>query len=624
MAELLGDAPIVTSEGRVFSLTIRYHDLGFAKTGDLDMAEVIQTLMEEEKGSLLAFLPGGGEITRLAEQLKARKLAANISIHQLYGAMPLDQQRRAIEPTKGEDRKIVLATNIAETSLTIEGIRMVVDCGLRRALRFDPNSGMGRLQKVKISKASADQRAGRAGRTEAGLCYRMWREEETRSLLDYDAPEIAESDLADLVMELKAWGVDQADGLKWMTTPPKGHFDQAQDLLENLDILDNVGKITGFGKRAAKLPVHPRFAAMILRAKDINLGWVACLIAALLSERDFLLKSRDGDLSKRIRMLLQNPSGLAINRGQFEKVKQLGKQIARLASVDTRSKEAFDPYQVGLILAFGYPDRIARRRPGQDTYHMTGGRGAQMDHGDELSAAEYITVCDLDGAGRNARIYRAAMIAERDIEEYFQDHIYEEEVTRFVSESRQFVSESYRKLGQLTLSKRKLKSSSPEAVQWAILEHIRKKGLRILPWDKTSKQVKERAIRAKEWMEDPDIPDLSDDALLETLEDWLAPYLIGINSLEGLSQLNLKEILSILIPWDLSSRLDQALPTHLTVPTGSKIPVDYSSADGPVLAVRIQEVFGMKETPTIAMGRIPVTLHLLSPAPSSLGHYQGS
>jgi ATP-dependent helicase HrpB len=616
IASLMGDCPVITSEGRAFPVETRYFPPKPDKWGNIridgEMTAAIKTALREESGSILAFLPGQGEITRVEAALK-EAVGSDIIIAPLYGAMDAKAQDIAIQPAPDGKRKVVLATAIAETSLTIDGIRVVVDSGLQRLPRFDPASGMTRLITVKSSQASAEQRRGRAGRLEPGICYRLWAENEQRARAPFTAPEIAEADLAPLTLELARWGVTDPKSLPWLDVPEAAKIDQARDILRGLEAIDHENRITAMGTAMAGIPVHPRLAHMMLRGAALGLDQVACALAALLSDRDFM-RGRGADLRLRIDAILRGHAPKMISEAARQLARRLG-DVMRQANLpkgkDTKVDRADE---VGLLLAFAYPDRIGERRKGADArYRLSGGRGGVLPNEDSLANEAYIAVAELDGQAREAKIYLAAPVARATLETHFTDQISEGTEVFWDTQSDAVQARWQRRIGALVLNEKATHDEAdPDAIATAMIEGIRKIGLHCLPWDKASEGLRERLsflhrVDGDHW------PDMSDDGLLGSLEDWIAPYLTGITKRGQLKQINLSEALLAGIDWNQRQELDRLAPTHWQVPTGSNIRIDYSG-ETPALPVRMQEMFGATETPKVAGGKVAVTLHLLSPA----------
>jgi ATP-dependent helicase HrpB len=615
VSALLGDAPILTSDGRLFPVETRYLPLAGGATIDVAMAQAVRQALRENEGDLLAFLPGAGEIRRVERLLNEGSLSAEVL--PLYGELSPADQDRAVTP--GGKRRVVLATSIAETSLTIEGVRVVVDAGLARKPVFDPRSGMARLETVKASIASADQRRGRAGRLAPGVAYRLWPEAENRARPAADRPEIESADLASLALDLAQWGVSDPTSLRWVNPPPPSNFAQAVSLLRELQALDAQGRITEHGRQLAKLPVHPRLGHMIVRGREIGAGMTACRIAALLEERD-ILRAKPGQRAADIRLRLEALQALAngrrfshfelsLNEGPGRRVLQLASRLARAIGVKDGDDDAGE---AGLLLAFAYPDRIARRRAGEEPrYRLVNGRGAALDKADALAAEKYIAIADLDGAGAEGRIYMAGALDEAELREHFAAHIETREAVEWDEQQQKVIAAKQERLGALVLSEKRVANPSSQAVQAALLQAVRDRDLASLGFDETVEALRQRVatlriVYGEDW------PDLSDAALLARLEDWLQPG--PAMSLNALRQLDHASAIRNLLPWEQQRALDRLAPTHIEVPSGSRVRIDYSDPAKPVLAVKLQEMFGLAQTPAVADGRVPLSLHLLSPA----------
>lgn len=610
VARLLGDAPVVTSQGRSFPVAVHYASgAGRGRQHELQ-SELLATILralQEESGSLLVFLPGAGEIRRIEQALLAHRLGEGVIIAPLYGSLSSAEQDRAIAPAPAGQRKIVLATNIAETSLTIEGIRIVIDSGLMREPRFDPGSGMTRLHTIAISHASAQQRAGRAGRIEPGVCYRLW--SEGQHLIPFNLPEIGSADLASLALELAQWGVTDAASMSWLTPPPTAALAQARELLQRLGALDERGVITEHGRQMTELPMHARLAHMVLKAQAIGYGALACEVAALLSDRDILRGARDDvDLYSRVRAL-RTGGGDNVDRGAVKRLQQMARQWQ--AQLGLKPGSGDDLHLLGPLLAWAYPDRIGQHRDA-GRYLLSSGRGAVLQEHDPLAGAEFIVVAQLEGAEGNARIYLAAALERSQLEEHFATQIKSVERVEWDSREARVRASRELRLGALVLTERLLDRPDPAQISAAMVAGIRELGISCLPWNRTSESWRQRVGFLHHHAPDQ-WPDVADVALLQSLEEWLAPFLVGVSRRDHLQRLDLMAALSTLLPWDKQRQLEAQAPTHLTVPTGSSIALDYSS-DPPVLAVRLQEMFGATDTPRIANGTVAVVLHLLSPA----------
>ncbi len=631
VATLLDDAPVISSRGRSFPVQTRY--LSHPVEGRVEEAVVRRTLeaLDRDEGDILVFLPGAGEIRRVEAELAAAGLGPGVQVLPLHGSLPHEAQDRALAPSPPGERKVVLATAIAETSLTVEGVQVVIDSGLMRVPRFSPRTGMTRLETVPVSRASADQRRGRAGRLGPGVCYRLWTEAEDRGLLPHTRPEILEADLAPLALELAAWGVTDPAELRWLDPPPAAALGQARDLLRALGALDGDGRITPHGRRMAGLGLHPRLAHLLLRAASLGLGGLGCELAALLSERDVARGEGavpDADLRLRVealRALRGRPGagtvpfrGLTVDLAALRRAGAEADRWKRELGVPAGAQErhrgpgAGDVDGCGLLLAFAYPDRIAQRR-GRGRFLLRNGRGAMLIGPQPLEEEPYLVAAELDDQGPSGRIFLAAPITRAELEEHFADQIECRTEVSWDREAQAVRARTRRRLGALILNEAPASDPDPEEVVAALLEGIAQEGLSILPWTKRARQLQQR-LRFLHRLEPGSWPDVSGEALAATLADWLAPHLYGLRSRDDLQRLDLPEILMGLLPWEQRRELDELAPTHLTVPSGSRIPIDYSDPVAPVLAVRLQEMFGMAETPRIARGRVPLTLHLLSPA----------
>ncbi|MQP66303.1 ATP-dependent helicase HrpB [Niveispirillum sp. SYP-B3756] len=613
VAGLLGGAPLITSEGRAHPVETRWAEPNGGERMEDATARTIRRALAEEMGSLLVFLPGSGEIRRVERLLGEGRLPADVMLTPLYGDLSLEAQDAAIRPAPDGKRKVVLATSIAETSLTIEGVRVVIDSGLSRLARFDPRSGMGRLETVRSSRASADQRRGRAGRTAPGICYRLWSEAADRALAAFTPPEIARADLAPLALELAQWGIHDAAELAWLDQPPAPSLSQARELLRQLGALDDGNRITRHGQAMAGLGLHPRLAHLVLRGRELGRTRLACRVAALIGERDILRGGsgmRDADLRTRLDHLAERGRGGEVDRGALHQALDSARQLERQVGGPPGD---MDHDGAGLLLALAYPDRIAQRRPGSPgQYRLSGGRGAALDPTDALASRDWLAVADLDGQGRDARVFLAAPVTQAELEEAFAGDIVAETLVEWDGREQAVKARRRRRLFALSLKEELLQNPPAEAVMPALLQGIREMGLACLPWSKELESWRTRVAflhRAapERW------PDMSDTALLATLEDWLAPYLAGVMRRSHLDRIDLHAALTGLLDWNSQQALNAEAPTHLTVPTGNRIPIDYTGEE-PVLAVRLQELFGLAETPRLGGGRVPVLLHLLSPA----------
>jgi len=619
VARLLNDAPLITSSGRSFPVEIRYVGTVPERERLSVLARIVVQAVQEQPGSVLVFLPGAGEIHKVGALLRAAALPGDISVHALYGDLPRAAQEAAIQPCKPGLRKIVLATSIAETSLTIEGVRVVVDSGAMRVPRFEPRSGMTRLETVRVSRASAEQRCGRAGRLEPGVCFRLWSESDHKALQPFTAPEIRDADLAPLVLELAQWGVRDAQQLSWLDPPPVAAQAQARDLLRRLGALDEHERITAHGKAMAQLALHPRLAHMLLRAQQWKLGGVACDLAALLSERDVMKgagSARDGDVRTRLELLRRathSAGGSSVDSAALQRVTQSSRQWQKNLRVEPA--QAQDMHSAGLLLALAYPDRIAQRRGAEGyRYLLANGRGAFLQEGEGLAKAEYLAVADVDGGEREARIYLAAPLDEGDLEQACGAQIDTVEQVLWNSREQAVTARRQRRYGELVLKDDPLQKPDPQKVLQALLHGVRELGVAALPWTPAARNWQARVVMLRRAAGEAAWPDVSDVALVAQLDKWLAPHLHGITRWSDVQRVDLLPALQELLVWKQRQALDDGAPTHITVPSGSRVAIDYTHGDMPVLAVRLQEMFGLDNTPRIANGRVPLLLHLLSPA----------
>jgi ATP-dependent helicase HrpB len=622
VAQLIGEAAVLASAGRSFPVAVRYLERPPPERLEAAIAALIGRVLAAEEGSLLVFLPGGGEIRRLERLLGESGLPPGVIVAPLYGDLPQAAQEAAIRPAPPGRRKIVLATPIAETSLTIEGVRIVIDSGLMRRPRFDPSSGMTRLETVRVSQASAEQRRGRAGRLSPGICFRLWREVEQAQLQPFTAPEIAEADLAPLALELARWGASDPATLSWLDPPPAGAYAQASELLRELGALDRGGRITAHGRAMAGFGLHPRLAHMLLRARERGRGRLAAEIAALLGERDIIRAApgqRDADLRLRIELLRGQsaarhlPAGLSVERGAVERVRQGARRLARQLRLGD-AQEA-EPRDAGVVLALAYPDRIAQQRPGAPgQFRLSNGRGAELPPTDPLAAEEFLAIADLDGERRIARIFLAAPLTRAEIEAEFAGAIETVETVRWESREEAVLARRQQRLFALVLKDEPLANPAGEQVIAALLDGIREIGLAALPWTREAESLRQRVLFLRRLDGEAAWPDLSDAALTASLDRWLAPYLAGITRRAQLARLDLAAILRNALSFQQQQALDRLAPSHVTVPSGSRLPIDYGAGEVPVLAVRLQELFGARETPSVAGGRVALLLHLLSPA----------
>lgn len=600
-------APIVTSEGRSFPVETRWLPAPWKKPGmrrgprfERAVADLTREALAEAPGDALVFLPGAGEIRACAAAL-APDLPRDAEIRPIYGALPFAEQQAAIRPSAPGRRKIVLATAIAETSLTIEGVRIVVDGGRARRARFDPNSGMSRLVTGKVSRAAADQRRGRAGRVAPGVCYRLWTKGEEGALPAYDPAEILEADLAALALELAEWGAEAAD-LLFLDPPPGPALAQARALLGDLGALDPAGRLTDHGRALARAPLHPRLAHMILGSGGAE---IAYRLAALLEERD-PLQSAEADLAKRLSAIAR-PAEAGAARPALERIAAAAKDLKRRVTSAPVPSALSSP---GAVLALAYPDRIGVRRKGdQPRYHLSGGKGAALREGDALAGAPLLVAADLDGDQREAAVRLAAPITRSEVEALFAGRLVWRDSCAWSKRDRAVAARRRLVLGEAALEDRLWKDAPEEALAAALCDGIRQLGLAALPWTPAASRLCARVAKARG--AGADLPDWSDAALSASLEDWLAPHLGARRRAEDLASLDLATILKNGLSWEQSQSLDRLAPPHFTAPTGTNAPIDYS-ADPPRIAIRLQELFGLTRHPSV--GGAPLLLELLSPA----------
>ncbi|WP_145190581.1 ATP-dependent helicase HrpB [Pseudomonas sp. URMO17WK12:I11] len=624
LSRLLDDAPVVSSEGRMHPVDIRWSRP--FQAGEFIEPRVLESVLlalAEQPGSLLVFLPGQAEIRRvhqsLQDELGDRR---DLVLCPLHGELDLDAQRAAIDPAPAGLRKIVLATNIAETSLTIDGVRVVIDAGLARVPRFDPGSGMTRLDTQRISRASATQRAGRAGRLQAGVCYRLWSEAQHAQLAAHGTAEIMQADLAGLALQLARWGVSPAQ-LRWLDQPPAAAFAQAQDLLARLGAYRPGSRehLSEHGQAMAQLPAHPRIAHLLLRGQALGLAPMACDVAALLGERD-IQRGGGADLHSRLALLSGPGKRARPSQGGVQRVRQLARQYQGLlrGAATAVVADPEHPRWLGALLALAYPDRVAQqRREGSAEYRLANGRAALFGEADALMKYPWLVIADLGSrqGQREERIYLAAAFDPQLLDDVLAEQVERVDVLDWDERQQVLVAERQTKVGELIVSREPLPGLDDEARAKALIGLLRRKGLNLLNWTAELRQWQARVelLRQLDLAKDSqsEWPDLSDDALLADLESWLQPYLGKVTRLSHFAALDLASILRNLLPWPLPQRLDEWAPTHLAVPSGSSIRLDYSEHP-PILAVRLQELFGLADTPRIAQGRQQVKLHLLSPA----------
>ena len=601
ISALLGDAPIVESQGRMFPVETRY--LGRDERLRLEerVTRAVERALGEEAGSVLVFLPGQGEIRRVETLLRERLRRPEVDIAPLYGALDSVEQDRAVSPAAPGRRKVVLATSIAETSLTIEGVRVVIDGGLSRVPRFDPSSGLTRLETVRVSRAAADQRRGRAGRTEPGVCYRLWDEPETRALPAFARPEILEADLSSLALNLARWGARDASGLAFLDAPPAAAFNEARILLNRLQALDGQGGLTAHGRTLADMPLAPRLAHMVVRAAASGQAQRGAEIAAVLSEHG--LGGRDVDLRHRLESFGRDRSPRARD------ARTLAERWAQMAGKSAGRPSGAVKLDDALLLAEAYPERVARARGKAGEFQLAGGRGVYLEPTDALARETWLAVGELGGGEARDRILLAAPLDEVALREAFADRLAAEDRLE-TSPAGKVRAKRLLRLGKLVVEERWLDKVDPALVAKALLDQVVREGLSAVPLGEGAQGLRRRVAflrtgDAETW------PDLSDVALLERLPDWLEPLLTGRSSLASLSDGALADALRTLIPWETQRKLEALAPTRFTAPIGSSFAIDYGADGGPRVDIRVQELFGLTAHPTVA--GVPLVLALLSP-----------
>ncbi|WP_282677361.1 ATP-dependent helicase HrpB [Serratia marcescens] len=598
LSQLLPEAPVVVSEGRSFPVERLYQPLASHQRLEDGVAAAVKRLLAEQPGSLLLFLPGVAEINRVLERLTG-EVASDTDLCPLYGALPLAQQQKAIQPAAPGRRKVVLATNIAETSLTIEGIRLVVDSGLERVARYDVRNGLTRLATQRISQASMVQRAGRAGRLEPGLCWHLFAKEQAERAAEHAEPDILQSDLTGFWLELLQWGCHDPAQLTWLDAPPAAALTAARALLRRLGATDDGDKLTAPGRQMAALGCEPRLAAMLVAGAALSADGLAtaALLAALLEE-----PPRGGQMD--IGYWLSRPQA-----NWRQRAAQLAKRLPQRAG-------QVDVELAPRLLAQAFTDRIAQRRGQDGRYLLANGLGAAMNQDEALSRAPWLIVPSLL-QGHNSPDARILLALPVDIEALAAQlpaMVMQRTAVEWDEEKGTLRAWKRQQIGRLTLRAQPLAKPADEELQQALLDWVRAQGLAVLNWEGAAEQLRVRLQCAQAWLPEAEWPAMDEEPLLAALEQWLLPSLNGVRDLRGLKQVNIAEALSRLLDWQQKQRLDNALPTHYTVPTGSRLPIRYEAGKPPALAVRLQEVFGEQRSPMLAEGRIPVVLELLSPA----------
>ena len=608
LVELL-NAPTVVSEGRQYPVETFYEDLSDEYMMAETTAQVIVKALKTRKGDVLAFLPGQREIAKCAEIVK--KQFTDIEIHELFGRLSHSKQQLAINPSKNGNRKVVIATDIAETSLTIKGVTIVVDSGFARVSKFDPKTGLSGLHTVHISKDSAEQRKGRAGRLEAGTCYRLWTKGKHAQLPEHKTPEIVEADLTSLVLDLAKWGILNPNDLIWLTPPPSHSIKQAVHILHSLNALEN-NKITKHGEIIQRIPCHPRIAHMLIMAKKQSLGCLATDIAAVIEEKDPLPKGTSVDINLRIEALRRYRKNNKQNKSfGFSKIEKIASQYRKMRNLEINNSE-INPYETGLLLVYAYPERIAFARPGNNAqFQLANGKYASLNHRDDLAYEPWLSVAHLNASGKTGRIFMASPLNPKDLKSF----VAEIETNTWHTKKGGVISKLELRIGSIILKSTPLPNPDKNQIINAICNAIKKEGEHLLKFDNTVKQFQNRVLTLNQLNPSQNWPNMSTQNLILNVNDWLPPYLNDIKTPEDLKRINLKEVLEHSLTYEQQKLLNLLAPTHIKAPSGSNIKLDYqANASAPILAVRIQEVFGLKQSPTINNGKTDVLLHLLSPA----------
>ncbi|MBF8963873.1 ATP-dependent helicase HrpB [Pontibacter sp. FD36] len=616
-------APVIRSDGRLYPVETHYltpAEVAAAGTRPAERLQqlvpraIMKALREEPSGDILVFLPGMGEMRRVAEQLENR-LPADTELHLLHGDLALSRQMAAIQPSPSGNRKIVLATSIAETSLTIEGVKIVVDGGYARVPRFMPRTGLTTLVTTPVSKAAADQRRGRAGRLGPGVCYRLWSTADQLQLPERQDPEICEADLAGLALELALWGIKDAAALQWLDAPPAAALSLARDLLLRLEALDAAGHATTHGKAIASMGLTPRLGHLVIRGHEMGLTETACTLAALLAERDIIRSQHpqstpQPDLPLRLELLTGKRPPIPGYQRDENAIRRVQEQAQHLRQRLRASKGMIEAHAAGILTALAYPDRLAQRESTGKVRLITGQRASLPT--ELFSEADYYGIAHLD-AGQHPRILLAAPLSKEELLQHFETQLMQTEEVRWDNAANRVVARRIVKLGALVLEEKQLTQPDPEQIAQALLQALQDKGVARLPWSEEALRTRQRITFLQQLAPDK-WPDVSDTALEATMEDWLLPHLAGLRSMEQVNRLDFNGILLAMLSWEQQQELDQLAPTHLLVPSGSRIALDYTNPTTPVLAVRLQEVFGLLDTPRIAAGKVPLLMHLLSPA----------
>ena len=605
VAQLLGEAPVIASEGRAFPVETRYLGRDANARIEDQMVNAVMQALRVDSGSILSFLPGQAEIRRVEERLRERIDDPAIVLAPLYGAMDIEAQDLALRPAPDGLRKVVLATSIAETSITIEGVRVVIDSGLARVPRFEPDVGVTRLETVRVSRAAADQRRGRAGRTEPGVCYRLWDERQTQSLAPFAEPEIRSADLAGLLLDCAEWGATDPRSLPWIDPPSAAAIGAAREELTELEALDPDGRITPIGRRLRALPLPPRLARMVISAAELGHAREAADIATVIVERG--LGGNDADLAHRLDEFRRDRSRRAHD------MRGLAAGWARMAGAGHATQKPAETMSIARLLALAYPERIGKARGASGQFLLANGRGASLDATHPLARSPFLVVAELSGAAASTRILLAAAADEADIVAAAGNRIRETDEVGFDQDAAALRARRVRRLGAIAIATAPRAVVASEETAHLLAEGIANLGLARLPWSKAQIQLRQRvefsrAAGGDVW------PDLTDAALARSVAEWLAPFLTGKTKLSEIGADDLGAALDALLPWSLKRRLEDEAPTHFEAPTGNRHAIDYEGAGAPALHIRVQELFGLTRHPSIANGKLPLTLHLLSPA----------
>lgn len=613
VSDLLAGAPIVTSECRAFPVDVRHRPPRKDQSVERAVASAVQHALAHDEGSILAFLPGAGEIRRTASLLGDSALPPDVHVRPLFGAMSPSRQDEAIAPPP-HGRKVVLATSIAETSLTIEGVRIVIDGGLSRVPSFSPRTGMSRLRTVRVSRSAAAQRCGRAGRREPGVCYRLWSIEDEIGFLERDRPEIVDADLAPLALDLAIAGVSDTASLRWLDAPPAPALQQARELLVQLGAMTMDHRVTPHGRTMARLGTHPRLAHMLLRGRELGIAATACVVAALLEERDVLRGEgafADPDLRRRVALVHDSGASELAARETLRAVWRQAERWRFALGVD--SATVADGSEAGLAVALGYPDRVAQRRAGSDDrYLLRNGHGVSLDRGSALTGSTHLAIAEVDGRRPLAGISIAAPLERIDVDRLFGDQVETETIVEWSNSADAVIAVRRERLGAIVLREVPHPNPSDADVAEALLGVLVSGERLALRWSAESSRLRARLAFLHRHV--PGWPEVTDAALASSAREWLLPRLMGVRRREDVDRLDLTAALLDRLDWRQRARLHELAPTHVEVPSGSRIRIDYDDPAVPVLAVRIQELFGSVTTPKVAGNAVTLALHLLSPA----------